>query len=95
MVFFATRRARLRPESASLYPEIAPGIWVSARAATLTVHRANVRHERPVESSERSLPNAHFDFRGGRRQRRDGPDQPTRATDRVQEERATDPAPKF
>ena len=24
MVFFATRRARLRPQSASLYPEVAP-----------------------------------------------------------------------
>jgi len=89
MVFFAIRRARLRPEFASLYPGVAPAIWVSARAAAQTVHRARASHTRPGESGERLLPDAHFDFRGGRRQAGERAGQRTRATDRVQVRRVT------
>lgn len=92
MVFFAIRRARLRLEFAQVYPEIAPNIWLSARAAARTVRRANARRQRPEESGQRVLPDAHFDFRGGRRRRQDGPGQRTRATDRAHEHRVANPS---
>jgi len=66
MVFFAIRRARLRPEFAGLYPEVAPGIWLSAHATARAVRRANARRHRPaVTGGARLLPDGHFEFRGG------------------------------
>ncbi len=69
MVFFGIRRARVRPEFAELYPQIVGQIWVSARAAASAVRRAHRRQGREAISGQRVLTDAHFEFRGGQRQR--------------------------
>jgi hypothetical protein len=67
MRFFDTRRARVRPEFAALYPEIVPGVWLSARQAARLVGR---RGPRDVCKSGcdrgRALCELHFEFKGGR-----------------------------
>ena len=83
MIFFAIRRARLRPEYAHLYPRLAPGIWLGARAAARAVRRELVRRKRSEASGQRLLPEAHFEFRGGRHRSREGAEPRTRATDRL------------
>jgi hypothetical protein len=64
MDFFAVRRARLLQAFAPLYPEIVPGVWMSAHKATQLVQQANLRHERPLYD-QRVLTEAHFEFQGG------------------------------
>jgi hypothetical protein len=64
MDFFAVRRARLLPAFTPLYPEIVPGVWMSAHKATQAVQQANLRHGRPLYD-QRVLPEAHFEFQGG------------------------------
>jgi len=67
MPFFVVRRTRVRPEFAHLYPEIVPGIWISARRATRLVRRhPRPREQRPVPDDGRVLPELHFEFQGGR-----------------------------
>jgi hypothetical protein len=61
MNFFEVRRARVRPEFAKLYPEIVPGVWISAKQAARLVRL----HARRRESSPVLL-DLHFEFRGGR-----------------------------
>ena len=67
MNLFEVRRARVRAEFAWLYPEIVPGVWMSARKAAQLVRRSPRPDRRP--SGERVLPDTHFEFRGGRRSR--------------------------
>jgi hypothetical protein len=70
MAFFDTRRARVRPQFASLYPEIVPGVWVSARHATQLVRRRGPREQcSPDCARGRVLCEVHFEFKGGRRGR--------------------------
>ena len=71
MQFFDTRRARVRPEFAALYPEIVAGVWMSAHEATRLVRRMGVRAVCAEEgcSHGRILCDLHFEFRGGRRNR--------------------------
>ena len=70
MRFFDTRRARVRPEFASLYPEIVPGVWMSALQATRLVRRRGARKECQRGCARgRVLCEVHFEFRGGRRSR--------------------------
>jgi hypothetical protein len=74
MAFFLVRRTRVRPEFAYLYPEIVPGIWISARRATRLVQRHFKPSEhRPVPDDARVLPDLHFEFQGGRRKPHDAP----------------------
>ena len=70
MSFFDVRRARVRAEFANLYPELTPGVWLSAKKAARMVWRSGQRAGRPVlELGHRVLPDLHFEFRGGRRGR--------------------------
>ena len=73
MNLFAVRRARLRPEFAELYPEIVPGVWISARKATRFV-LARGRRELCMQlgcDRGRVLCEVHLEFRGGRRSRQE------------------------
>ena len=60
------REARLKPEYAYLYPGLAAGAWESA--AVLADKVMALRLLRPNLGfllSDRALPDAHFEFRGG------------------------------
>ena len=67
MDFFDVRRARVRPGSAGIHPEVVPGIWMSASKAARLVRSANFRKRREVVVGGRLLSDAHFEFRGGKR----------------------------
>ena len=62
----APRLAWLRPEFASLYPEIPPGVWVTAMSAAWVVIGGVFGRTRtwPV-AGLRILPDDHFQFRDG------------------------------
>jgi hypothetical protein len=68
MNHFAVRRARVRLEFARLYPEIVPGVWMSAKIAARLVRRGGPRDECTQQGCARGrvLCDAHFEFRGGR-----------------------------
>lgn len=69
MDFFIVRRARARPEFAPLYPELVPGVWVSAGRAARLIRQADPTQQRVHACGCRRLMcEAHFEFRGGRRQ---------------------------
>ena len=60
------RQARLRPEYASLYPGLEPGLWEEAEDLAermLTQHL--LRPSPGFGLSGRVLPGDHFEFRGG------------------------------
>jgi hypothetical protein len=60
------REARLRPEYASLYPGLEPGVWQDANDLAdqmLTQHL--LRPSPGFMLSSRVLPEEHFEFRGG------------------------------
>ena len=65
------RKTCLKPEHASLYPEVAANIWVGAAGVAVRV-AARLRRERGPDQSPagRVLSDEHFEFRGGRRRRR-------------------------
>jgi hypothetical protein len=63
------REARLRPEFASLYPWMSPGVWYLAAS----VASAARDHEDGQAESERRLSPEHFEFRGAIRPRPAGP----------------------
>ncbi len=67
MAFFDIRRARVKPEFAHLYPEVADGVWLSARRVTRLVRRR--RGPRILLPGNRALSPEHFEFRGGARGR--------------------------
>jgi hypothetical protein len=67
MDFFDVRRARVRPGSAAMHPEVVPGVWMSASKAAQLVRSANRRNRRQVALGDRVLSDAHFEFRGGKR----------------------------
>lgn len=66
MGFFCRRRARLRPEYASLYPRVVAGIWLGARRVAGIVRRSDPTAGARERAAERLLPETHFEFRGGR-----------------------------
>jgi hypothetical protein len=73
------REARLRPEYAELYGELAPNLWMPARElAAILVQRARIA--RGLSLHQRTLDPRHFEFRGGAPERRP-PGQRTRRTD--------------
>jgi hypothetical protein len=68
MDFFVVRRVRVRPEFASLYPEMVPGVWMSAAKAARLIRQADPAQQRVQGCACRRLMcEAHFEFRGGRR----------------------------
>ena len=59
------REARLRPEYASLYPGVEPGVWLPATTVgqkLLLWHLATSM----TPQGERLMAEEHFEFRGGR-----------------------------
>jgi hypothetical protein len=64
------RKTCLKPEYASLYPEVPPNIWLGAAGVAA---RVAARLRGSADSSDRLpkrvLPDEHFEFRGGRRRR--------------------------
>jgi hypothetical protein len=79
------REARLRPEYASLYPGVEPGVWLPATTVgqqLLLWHLATS----VTPQGERLMAEEHFEFRGGR-----GTDSRTGARTRVSDQtRASD-----
>ena len=67
MDFFIVRRVRVRPEFASLYPELVPGVWMSASKAARMIRQADPAQQRVHDCAcRRLLCEIHFEFRGGR-----------------------------
>lgn len=62
------RQAKLRPESAQLYPTLPASMWTSAASLTqLVVSCRATEPERPGgPQKSRTLSDADFEFRGGR-----------------------------
>lgn len=60
------RQVRLRPEFASLYPSLEPGVWETATelGARLLAQHA-VQPSPGFMLSDRILPEEHFEFQGG------------------------------
>lgn len=70
MDFFIVRRVRVRPEFASLYPEMVPGVWMSATKAARLIRQADPMQQRVHDCAcMRLMCEIHFEFRGGRRLR--------------------------
>ena len=62
----APRMARLRPEFSSGYPEIPPGVWVTAFSASWVVVYGVLAHGRPWPGcGSRVLRDEHFEFHAG------------------------------
>jgi hypothetical protein len=73
------REARLRPESAHVYPSIAPDRWDLAAVMADRVVAWLLRRPNPGwVATDRILPPEHFEFRGGPEER---PERPSRRTD--------------
>jgi hypothetical protein len=70
MDFFVVRRVRVRPEFASLYPEMVPDVWMSAAKAARLIRQADPTQQRVQDCACRRLMcEVHFEFRGGPRRR--------------------------
>ena len=60
------REGRLRPEFATQYPDLTPGIWVPACTLTeFVLERGLYRRLTGSPAKHRSLFEGHFEFRGG------------------------------
>ncbi len=60
------REARLRPEFVHLYPGLTPGQWEPAsRIAEAVLANLMLEQLGEAPSSDRLLPEQHFEFRGG------------------------------
>lgn len=46
MDFFIVRRVRVRPEFASTYPQLVPGVWMSATRAAQIIRQADPAQQR-------------------------------------------------
>ncbi len=68
MDFFIVRRVRVRPEFASRYPELVPGVWISATRAARMIRQADRMQQRVHDCGcRRVMCDLHFEFRGGRK----------------------------
>ena len=67
------REARLRPEHARFYPEIAPGVWESAATLADRVMAGGLLRGAAMGWRDRILHDAHFEFRGGAAEPRERP----------------------
>ena len=78
----AIREARLRPEFASLYPDLAPGVWVPACSLRdFVLERGLYQRRTGLPSHRRLLLESHFEFRGGPLSRHHGWTGPHERTD--------------
>lgn len=59
------REARLRPQHASLYPGICPGVWEPAAMLVDRIVAACLLRGSPLDITGRVLSEEHFEFRGG------------------------------
>jgi hypothetical protein len=59
------RQARLRPEFASLYPPLTPGVWEPAAEMGARVLLWQVQQQGTAALGTRLLDERHFDFQGG------------------------------
>ena len=60
------REGRLRPEFATQYPDLTPGIWVPACTLTeFVLERGLYQRLTGSPAKHRSLFEGHFEFRGG------------------------------
>jgi hypothetical protein len=60
------RMVRLRPEFASLYPGLDPGVWETATELAARLLAQHVVRPSPGHMlSDRILPEEHFEFQGG------------------------------
>lgn len=57
------RQARLKPEFASLYPTLEPGVWLPAAEAAAQV--LAMMREANATFEDRVMTERHFEFRGG------------------------------
>jgi hypothetical protein len=65
-VYSSVREARLRPEFATLYPRLEPGVWEdAAMLADQLVTEHSLKPSPGFMLSGRMLPGEHFEFRGG------------------------------
>ena len=60
------REARLKPEYASLYPGVQPGVWMSASAIGQQLLLWHLTAP-ATPQGERLMAEEHFDFRGGQK----------------------------
>lgn len=81
------REVRLRPEYATLYPEVAADTWMPARAVAEAVVRL-AGAARRLSIYRRTLDPKHFEFRGGAEEQR-AAEARTRSTD-ARRQRAKD-----
>lgn len=65
------REARLRPEYADLYPELTPGQWEPAARIAEVVLARYLLQRMTDAPGDRTLDEAHFEFRGGAEPDRD------------------------
>ena len=64
------RKPCLKPEYASLYPEVPPNIWLGAAGVAARVAaRLRASADSNDRLPKRVLPDEHFEFRGGRPRR--------------------------
>jgi hypothetical protein len=64
------RKTCLKPEYASLYPEVSPNIWLGAAGVAARVAaRLRTSADSNDRPPKRVLPDEHFEFRGGRPRR--------------------------
>jgi hypothetical protein len=60
------REARLRPEYATQYPDLTPGVWVPACSLRdFILERGLYQRRTGLPSDRRMLLESHFEFRGG------------------------------
>ena len=73
----------MRPEHARHYPELVPGVWMSATRAARLIRQADPEQLRVHACGcMRVMCELHFEFRGGRRQPGPGGDWRARAEHR-------------
>ena len=61
----SVREARLRPDHADAYPELPPGVWLTAAEISARVLFVRFARQGPEALGSRPLTEEHFEFRGG------------------------------
>jgi hypothetical protein len=65
-MLYSLREARLRPEYATLYPDLVPGVWVPAcTLRDFVLERGLYQRRIGPPTHRRLLRESHFEFRGG------------------------------
>jgi hypothetical protein len=61
----SVREARLRPDFAGDYPDLPPGVWLTAAEISARVLFVRFTQKGPEALGTRPLDDHHFEFRGG------------------------------